>query len=53
MVDLFSPWCDLDTKRIMPFLELVQRLQTLTVSLAKNKFGPVKVRVFGIDTALR
>lgn len=44
-------WRDPDTRAILNFHDVLNRLQRLAATLVTNQFGPVEVRIFGIDAS--
>jgi hypothetical protein len=44
-------WREPETREILKFQNVIERLKTLAQGVVRNDFGHVEVRVFGIDTS--
>lgn len=44
-------WRDPDTRAVLQFHDLIERLKEVAVSADENRLGPIEVRVFGIDVS--
>jgi hypothetical protein len=44
-------WRDPDTRVVLDFCDLLERLRKFAGALERNRLGPIEVRVFGIDAS--